>query len=124
MPSGDRTGPMGMGPMTGRGLGYCAGYPTPGHMQPGPGLGMGMGRGRGFGRGRGRGCQGGFWGMPAYGYPQAAPPPNPAYYGTQPGYPAAPAPEQEAAMLKQQAQNMDAALQEIRKRIEELEAEK
>jgi len=26
MPSGDRTGPAGQGPRTGRGLGYCNGY--------------------------------------------------------------------------------------------------
>jgi hypothetical protein len=26
MPGGDRTGPMGMGPMTGRATGYCGGY--------------------------------------------------------------------------------------------------
>ena len=26
MPRGDGTGPMGMGPMTGRGMGYCTGY--------------------------------------------------------------------------------------------------
>ncbi len=30
MPWGDGTGPLGLGPMTGRGLGYCAGYSTPG----------------------------------------------------------------------------------------------
>jgi len=30
MPRGDRTGPDGMGQMTGRGLGYCAGYDSPG----------------------------------------------------------------------------------------------
>ena len=30
MPRGDRTGPMGQGPMTGRNLGFCAGYDTPG----------------------------------------------------------------------------------------------
>jgi len=29
MPRGDRTGPVGMGPMTGRGLGYCAGSRVP-----------------------------------------------------------------------------------------------
>lgn len=34
MPRGDGTGPMGMGPMTGRAAGYCAGYPTPGFMNP------------------------------------------------------------------------------------------
>ncbi len=69
MPRGDRTGPMGMGPMSGRGLGYCAGYGTPGYVQ-GWG-GFGRGRGRGFGRGMGRG-----WGFgrhhaayfPAWGY--------------------------------------------------------
>lgn len=30
MPGGDRTGPAGLGPMTGRAAGYCAGYPAPG----------------------------------------------------------------------------------------------
>jgi len=28
MPRGDRTGPDGRGPMTGRGMGYCVSYPT------------------------------------------------------------------------------------------------
>ena len=49
MPRGDRTGPLGEGPMTGRQLGFCAGY---------QGAGYGRGPGRGFGRGylgRGRG---------------------------------------------------------------------
>jgi hypothetical protein len=125
MPAGDRTGPMGMGPMTGRGLGYCAGYPAPGYMHPAPGRGMGWGRGwgrgRGLGRGWGRGWRAGSWGAPDYGYAQT---PNPYYYGAQPGYPAPQAPEQEAAMLKQQAQDMESTLQEIKQRIEELEAEK
>ncbi len=53
MPGGDRTGPMGMGPMTGRGAGYCAGSPAPGFMNRGFG-----GGGGGFGRGRGGGGQG------------------------------------------------------------------
>ncbi len=55
MPGGDGTGPGGMGPMTGRAAGYCAGYPVPGYMNPIPGgYGYGFGRG-GWGRGRGRG---------------------------------------------------------------------
>ena len=66
MPRGNGTGPMGMGPMTGRAAGYCAGYPVPGFMNPtmgrgyrGRGIGFGRGRGvRGYGRGLGRG--GGF----------------------------------------------------------------
>jgi len=79
MPLGDGTGPQGFGPMTGRGLGYCAGYQVPGYMNPYgyggrmgfgypapyayggyPGISPYLGRGRypgfgyGFGRGMGR----------------------------------------------------------------------
>ncbi len=48
MPGGDRTGPLGRGPMTGRAAGYCSGYQMPGYER---GFGVGRGRGRGFGRG-------------------------------------------------------------------------
>lgn len=48
MPGGDRTGPLGQGPRTGRAAGYCAGYAQPGSMTGG------LGGGRGFGGGRGR----------------------------------------------------------------------
>jgi len=34
MPFGDGTGPAGLGPMTGRAAGFCAGYPMPGYMNP------------------------------------------------------------------------------------------
>lgn len=34
MPFGDGTGPRGMGPMTGRGAGYCAGFARPGFANP------------------------------------------------------------------------------------------
>ena len=44
MPGGDRTGPMGRGPMTGRAAGNCAGYPTPGFANPIPGFGRGRGK--------------------------------------------------------------------------------
>ncbi|MFP4050403.1 MAG: DUF5320 domain-containing protein [Thermoplasmata archaeon] len=62
MPRGDGTGPDGLGPMTGRALGYCAGYSSPGFTKGiGRGLGRGLarGRGRGIGRGLGRGFRGG-----------------------------------------------------------------
>ncbi len=62
MPGGDRTGPEGRGPRTGRGAGYCAGNDEPGSTESGPrrggGFGFGFGRGRGAGwggRGGGRG---------------------------------------------------------------------
>ncbi|MBN1788864.1 MAG: DUF5320 domain-containing protein [Bacteroidales bacterium] len=57
MPQGDRTGPMGQGPRTGKSLGLCSGYDTPGFTKGfggqgrGFGFGQNMGRGRGFGRG-------------------------------------------------------------------------
>jgi len=55
MPGGDRTGPWGAGPMTGRAAGICAGYDTPGYMNPAFGRGYGRGGGRGYGRGFGVG---------------------------------------------------------------------
>lgn len=57
MPKGDKTGPAGQGPKTGRAAGYCAGYDVPGYLNPG--FGMGRGSGRGFGWRR-------FWGCPFY----------------------------------------------------------
>lgn len=55
MPRGDRTGPEGEGPLTGRQLGYGAGYDSPGFVKA-------VGRSRGWGAGRGRGQgRGYFW---------------------------------------------------------------
>jgi len=50
MPFGDGTGPSGQGPMTGRGVGYCAGFNRPGYANSIPRRGMGFGRGRGWRR--------------------------------------------------------------------------
>lgn len=55
MPGGDRTGPEGKGPMTGRKAGLCSGNTTPGSMNAAQGNGCGQGRGFGRGKGRGRG---------------------------------------------------------------------
>lgn len=60
MPAGDKTGPMGQGPMTGRAAGYCVGNSAPGCMNSVGGRGrrrrgMGQGGGRGMGRGMGGG---------------------------------------------------------------------
>ena len=54
MPRGDKTGPQGAGPKTGRASGYCAGYSVPGYMNPVSGYGRGWGRGFGRRHGRGR----------------------------------------------------------------------
>lgn len=57
MPQGDRTGPMGQGPRTGKSFGLCSGYDTPGFTKGfgGQGRGLGFGQNRGRGRGFGRG---------------------------------------------------------------------
>jgi len=101
---------MGMGPMTGRAAGYCAGYPAPGYMNPIPG--------RGFGLGWGRGWRHWFYatGLPAwarFGYPPA--------WGYGPYAP--PTPEQEAENLKAQAEWLKDQLDAINQRIEKLEKE-
>jgi hypothetical protein len=51
MPRGDGTGPRGMGPLAGRGAGFCAEFNGPGYLNPG--FNNGVGFGRGFVRGRG-----------------------------------------------------------------------
>ncbi len=56
MPRGDKTGPNGNGPRTGRGLGYCTGNNQPGYLNNDlRGTGRGFGRGYGFRNGGGRG---------------------------------------------------------------------
>jgi hypothetical protein len=75
MPGGDGTGPAGMGPMTGRAAGYCAGYPVPGFMNPVPGRGFGgWGRGGGGWGRRNRFYATGLtgWQRAAYGHPAFA----------------------------------------------------
>ncbi len=130
MPGGDGTGPLGLGPMTGRKAGYCAGYPVPGFMNPYvPRLGrgffwrrwaffgspyFGFGRGRGFGRGF-------FWRRWAfYGYPYA----NPAYtsYSAYAPYDVSNLnPEEEKKLLLEETKILQEQLAEIKKRISELE---
>ena len=41
MPGGDGTGPVGAGPMTGRGAGFCNGFYRPGSFRSGAGMGRG-----------------------------------------------------------------------------------
>ena len=110
MPRGDGTGPGGLGPMTGRAAGYCAGYNTPGFMNP---YGGRMGGGFGWGRGRGR-----FWGG---GYPPAAGFRG-APYGAHPNAPAY-SEEQEKQALQGQVKYFEDQIDALKKRIEELESE-
>ena len=104
MPRGDRTGPVGAGPRTGRGLGLCSGYETPGYMNPGYGRGMGMGRG--FRGGGGRRFGGFAWRNPGYGVPYAPQPLSPEF---------------EKEDLRNEAQFLKDRLDKINKRMDELE---
>lgn len=117
MPAGNGTGPMSAGPMTGRAAGYCAGHAVPGYANPVAGGGRGRGAGfrlrQGFGGqgGRGMGFRGGRqWGG-GYGMSAVAVPPVPTA-------------EQEASLLKTQAQNLENALADIQQRLADLEAGK
>lgn len=93
MPGGDRTGPAGMGPGTGRRMGFCSGYDQPGTLN----------RGRGFGIGRGSGFRN-------------------RYFATRiPFQNIEPNPEWEMSSLQAQAQALKNELQAIEKRIDALE---
>ena len=140
MPGGDGTGPMGMGPMTGRAAGFCAGYGVPGYMNPIPGRGFGMGFGRGGFWGRGRGWRNWFyatgltgWQRAAGGWPAggggwgyAGPYAGSGGLGYAGPYASVGAPamtrEQELEMLKGQVEYFEDALEGIRKRMDELQS--
>lgn len=108
MPGGDRTGPLGQGPMSGRAAGYCAGAEAPGFMNAGMGRGFGRGRGFGTGLGRGRGFGGRGGGR---GWRRRA------YWDEGPGYyPAADATQaviDEIAALRQRLELLDQRLSEL-----------
>ncbi len=113
MPRGDKTGPDGAGPMTGRAAGYCAGYSVPGYMNPRRGYSRGFGRGwgRGFGRGWGRGFGRGWY---------AYPPPaiiQPTYPYVYPPVAQQHTPEQEVAALENYREELTAEKADLEKEI-------
>jgi hypothetical protein len=122
MPRGNGTGPAGMGPMTGRAAGFCAGYQVPGYMNPTGSRGFG-GRGRGFwGRGGGRGWRNWFYATGLPGWARAG---RTTWMDTPLGPAVQPInPEQELVSLEQQAEYLRNSLEGISKRIEELEKAK
>ncbi len=106
MPRGNGTGPNGLGSMTGRGAGFCAGYSAPGFTNPI--AGVGRGRGRGF-----RNMSQANWNARDY-YPNQFYA-QPGIYA-QPGMTAA----QEAEALKNQAKYLQDDLNALNDRIQEL----
>jgi hypothetical protein len=113
MPGRDRTGPEGMGPMTGWGMGDCAGEDDPRFAGPMPGRGYGRGwwgrawrHGRSWWRGRGRGWR--FYaGRRGYGPPW--------------GYPPQLTPDQELEELKGEAEWLKQQLDAVNQRIDKIE---
>jgi len=113
MPRGDRTGPEGQGPLTGRQMGTCAGNDVPGYAESGPGIGLGRGYGRGWaGRGR-RGYRNWFRATGAPRWGRFAPP----AWGPMPPEAAA---EMEQADLKAQASWLRSQLDAIQARLDAL----
>jgi len=129
MPRGDGTGPAGMGSMTGRAAGYCAGYGVPGYANPVGGFGYGRGMGwrwgggygRGFGWGRGMGFRGGR-GAGRWGGWAPYVPPVPVYEPyVQPRTAAAEREylEDEAELLKEELEAVQERLEELKKRLKD-----
>ncbi len=112
MPYGNGTGPLGYGPRTGRGLGYCSGYNVPGYLNPagryfGFGRGIGFGRGLGLGRGFRR-----YWPVvPIYPYNVAE------YYPANPSF----SDRDEKDLLLERSKELESELNTIKERIAELE---
>lgn len=106
MPRGNRMGPAGFGPMTGRGMGYCAGYDVPGFANRAGGFAMG-----GFGRGRGFRNMYYATGLPAW-----------ARYGAY-NAPAAALPEQRS-LLESRQQVLEEELNLIREQLKGLKDQK
>ena len=105
MPGFNRTGPRGMGPMTGGTRGLCNPW--------GKGTGWGMGRGYGIGRGRGFGPG---WGQ-MYQIPYSY---GPTMNTSAPQM----SREQEIGFLQNQAQSIKEQLEQIDARMRELAGEK
>lgn len=111
MPRGNRTGPEGLGPMTGRAAGYCAGFSVPGYDSLGGGRGA-----AGFGPGGRRG----------WGYRYA-----PGFHARGRRYPEWPGryypmltEERELDVLKTEKEALTGEIKAIQDRIEALERER
>lgn len=109
MPRGDRSGPAGLGPKTGRGTGFCTGNNQPGFASNFGGGGLRRGRrNRNF----------------AAGNPRRA---TQMPYDS-PNVPVEPlqqiSTEQEIEMLKTESKNLQSSLKNIKKRLTELSAKK
>lgn len=124
MPGGDRRGPTGEGPGTGRAQGYCAGNPEPGYGDPD--FKRGGSRGRNGGRRRGR--RHAFQAAGPTGRQRAERQMSSARSaeegsGADQVYPSNAAQSQELHILTQLCRKIEKSLEEIRQRIGALETQ-
>ena len=103
MPQGNRRGPEGAGPMTGRAMGYCTGQTVPGYANRATGTGVGRGMGWRNAHGYGRGLRRRYF-HPDESFEDLAP-----------------TKEEELHDLKTQAKRLERTLEEVNKRIKNLE---
>jgi hypothetical protein len=109
MPRGDKKGPLGEGPMTGRGAGFCGGGKTPGYANRAGGRRRGAGLNDSGCEGRGkRGFRNWFHATGIPGWMRAG--------SSVPG-----SKKEEIALLKKQSDYLAGALAEVNARITELE---
>jgi hypothetical protein len=114
MPRGNGMGPNGMGPMSGRAQGYCAGNGMPGYLNAAQTWRGGGGlKGCGGVFGRGRGNRNMFFATGLTGWQRAAA----DFRGT------VMSPEQELTVLRTQSIYMEEQLEKARARMAELEKE-
>jgi len=120
MPRGNRMGPEGRGPRTGRGAGYCGGYEVPGFANPAAGYGYGWGPGRFYRTGFGQGAGGHGWRH----WFHATGRPGWARFGYGPFWeePAVVGREAELEALQQEAEWLKDRLELVQQRLEELGA--
>lgn len=122
MPGGDRTGPLGNGPLTGRGAGFCRGFGIPGFFSRWTGGRRGGGRGFGFGGGGyGRGWRNRFFATGVPGWASGRENAEPFYPAT--GR-ATSSGTWEKSYLEEQAQLLRSELADIDERLAELKVER
>lgn len=110
MPGGNRKGPMGQGPMTGRRMGVCGGVNASDYANP---KGQGLGMGRGGGRGRGWCHRYMYHATGQTGWQRA-------WTGTGTGITPFLSRKQELTALKQQVEELEQTLSALRLRIQHL----
>jgi hypothetical protein len=111
MPYGDRTGPKGFGPLTGRQAGFCAGYAVPGYAN--------FARDWACSGGGSRGWRNQYYKTGLKGWQRAAT----GWVDTMMPFGAPISRDVELARLKAQAENLTRTLDGIKRQIETIEAQ-